>query len=227
MKFLRALLAICKKDLLCEFRKKERIGTLIFFGVIVIFIFSFAFGADPKLLKSLSPGLIWIVSFFSSLLALERSFQSEAEEGCLDRLILYSASHAAVLLGKLITNFIFIFFVQCVIFFLMKILFDLENPASFSTLAAAFFLGNLGIATLGTFYAALVTSLKARQAMLPLLLFPMLIPLLLACVVVTEEAWGGSVVTNAAPWLKMMMVFDGIFLAACLLAISPIFESNP
>lgn len=224
MKFLRSLFAIVHKDLLSEMRRRERANTLLFFGVLVVFLFSFAMGTDPVLLKNLAPGFLWLVVLFSSILTLERSFQAEVEEGCLDRLILYSLSPRATFLGKFLTNFIFIAWVQVVILALMFFLFDFGWPKNFALLAAALFLGNLGISTLGTFYAALVTHAKARQALLPLLLFPMLIPLLLASVFITQQALAGNIFGEASSWLRMLVIFDVIFFAACLLVVQELLE---
>lgn len=225
MNFIRCLFFICYKDLLTEMRRRETLNTLLFFGVLIVFLFSFAVGPDPALLRKLAPGLLWLVVLFSSILALDRSFQTEAEEGCLDRLILYASSPRALFLGKLVTNFFFIWMVQWIVVFLMILLFDLGWPKNFWKLAATFFLGDFGLATIGTFYAALLTKMKARQAMLPLLLFPMLIPLLLASVYATQHALGGDLFGQITPWLQLLLIFDTIFLAACLLMIEILLEA--
>lgn len=225
MNFLRCLFAVCYKDLLGELRHREICNTLLFFAVLVVFLFSFALGTDPNLLKKIAPGLLWLVVLFSVMLALERSYQSEAEEGCLDRLVLYSVSPRAVFLGKLLTNLLFILIVQWTVLFLMMILFDLGWFENFWRLSAILFLGDLGVATLGTFYAALLARTRAAQVMLPLLLFPMLIPLLLASVYATEAAWLGELINRSSAWLQMLTVFDAIFLAACLLLVEPLMEA--
>ncbi|MDZ4224409.1 MAG: heme exporter protein CcmB, partial [bacterium] len=188
-------------------------------------LFSFALGTDPGLLKKISPGLLWLVILFSSVLALDRSFQAELEEGCLDHLVLYASSQRALFLGKAATNFCAILIVQVVTAFAMMILFDLPAPDDFPLLAAAFLLGDLGIAVLGTFYAALTIKTRARQAMLPLLLFPMLIPLLLSAVYATQTAMEGSLTNSGGSWLSLLAIYDLIFLTACTLAIEPLLET--
>lgn len=225
MNFLRCIAAIASKDLLSEFRRRETFNTLLFFGVLIVFLFSFAMGPNPEILKQLAPGLLWLVVIFSSVLALERSFQSEVEEGCLDRLILYAASPRALFLGKLLTNLLFILTVQMIVLLLMIVLFDLGSPAEPRDLAATMLLGDLGVATLGTFYSALITKMKARQAMLPLLLFPMLIPLLLASVYATQYALGGGLFNPATPWVPMLLIFDAVFLSASLLTVETLLEA--
>ncbi|OGQ48174.1 MAG: hypothetical protein A3H42_06830 [Deltaproteobacteria bacterium RIFCSPLOWO2_02_FULL_46_8] len=223
--FLHCLFAVCHKDLLSELRKREIVNNILFFSVLIIFIFSFAMGTDPLLLKRLAPGLLWIVVLFSAVLSLERSFQAEAEEGCLDRLVLYTVSHRAVFLGKMVTNFLFIVMVQVIVLFMMMILFDLDWFQNPLLLAAVIFFGDLGIATLGTFYSALITKTRARQVMLPLLLFPMLIPLLLASVCVTQAALEGDVFGQSRPWLILLLLYDTIFFAASLMVSGPLMEA--
>lgn len=225
MNFLRCFFAVFYKDLLSELRQKEILNTLLFFGVLIVFLFSFALGTDPGLLKKIAPGLLWLVILFSSVLALDRSFQAELEEGCLDHLVLYAASQRALFLGKTATNFCAILIVQTVTAFAMTILFDLPAPDDFPLLAATFLLGDLGIAVLGTFYAALTIKTRARQAMLPLLLFPMLIPLLLGAVYATQTAMEGSLINSGGSWLSLLAVYDLIFLTATTLAIEPLLEA--
>lgn len=226
MKFLRCLSVIVYKDILLESRKRETFYNLLFFSSIIIFLFSFAIGTDPSLLAKIAPGLLWLVVFFSSILALERSYQAELEEGCLDHLLLQAASHRAVFLGKMLTNFIFIGLVGFLVMGLMAVLFNLASPRHFGFLLSAFLLGNLGLSTLGTFYAALITKTQAKQSFLPLLLFPMLTPLLLASVYATQFALEGSLLNNeGTPWLQMLLIFDAVFLSASLLVIEPLMDA--
>lgn len=223
--FFRTALAIFEKEALTEIRKREKLNTLLFFGIIIIFVFSFTLGTDPNLLKKIAPGLLWLVVLFSALLGVEKTFQSEAEEGCLDRLILYSSGHRAVFLGKLLVNFTSILFVQAAVLGLMFILFNLEVPRQPVLLLRTLLLGNIGIAVLGTFYAALITHTRARHAILPLLLFPMLTPLLLAAVFATGFAFAGDLMQNGLLWVKVLLLFDIIFLAAVFLAVEPLMEA--
>lgn len=224
MKFIRCLFAICGKDLLSELRRREILNSILFFSVLTIFLFSFAMGSEPTVLRRLAPGFLWLVILFSSVLALERAFQAEVEEGCLDRLVLYCVSPRAIFLGKLLTNFFFIAIIGFVVLFMMMILFDLGRPKNLTRLVVTMLLGNGGIATLGTFYAALTTKTRAREVILPLLLYPMLIPLFLASVYATQHALQGDPFDQAVTWLKLLVVFDGVFIAACLMAIGPLIE---
>lgn len=217
MQFLTTAFAILQKDFLTELREKKRLNTILFFGVLIIFLFSFAFGTDPILLKKTAPGLLWLVVLFSSLFALEESFDQETKEGCLDRLVLYTPSLRAVFCGKWLANFIFIGLIQVIILFLMLVLFGLPMPQHPFGLAGTLFLANIGLAALGTFYSGLTCLIQARAVLLPLLLFPMLIPLLLGAVLATQHAWSGDLMGNLSVWLQLLAFFDGIFLAACLL----------
>lgn len=225
MRFLRCAFAVCGKDLLAELRQREITSTLLFFGLIVVFLFSFAMGEDVNRLKDLAPGILWVTVLLSAVVALERAFQTESEEGCLDRLILYTVSHRAVFLGKCLTNFGFILLVQIVVVFAMKVLFGLSDPQRPLFLFGTMLLGDVGIATLGTLYSAVLTKTRARHVMLPLLLFPMLIPLLLGAVYATEYALVGAVFGEARLWVNLLCVFDVIFVAASFIAIDPLMEA--
>lgn len=225
MKWLRTIGAIFYKDLLSEFRRREYLNSILFFALLIIFLFSFALGTDPKLLQRLAPGLLWLVILFSTVLALERSFYNELDWGCLDGLLLYSSGHRAIFLGKLLANLFFMLLVEILVTFFLFLLFGLPAPHHPEKMVLVFFLGNIGIATLGTFYAALCTKTRARQVLLPLLLFPMLVPLLLGAVHATQYSWEGDLFGRASSWLYLMSMFDLIFLAGCLLAIEPLLEA--
>lgn len=225
MKFIRAAFAILAKDLRSEIRERKKLNIILFFGVLITFLFSFVFGADPTLLQKITPGLLWLVILFSSLFALEESFEQETQDNCLDRLVLYSPNVRTIFLGKLCANFIFISLIQIIVLFFMSVLFGLGKPKMVGGLAATLLLANFGLAILGTFYSGLTSQLRAREVMLPILLFPMLIPLLLGAVLATQYAWQGDLMGNIFVWLKMLAVFDLVFMAACWLAWPAILET--
>lgn len=215
MKFFRAAWAVFAKDLLLEIRERRRLNTILFFGVMITFLFSFAFGTDPNFLKKLAPGLLWLVILFSSLFALAESFDQETREECLERLVLFCPDSRAIFLGKLLSNLVFILLIQIIVLFFLSVLFGLSAPARAGALGVALFLGSLGLATLGTFYSGLTSAIKARQVLLPFLLFPMLIPLLLGAILATQMGMLGDPMGNMSVWLKVIGIFDGVFLAAC------------
>lgn len=222
--FLKIALAVFQKDLLSEMRKRERLNTLLFFGIVIIFMFSFALGKDPEQLSRMAAGLLWLVILFSSVLALDRSFATEVHEGCLDRMVLFCPSLRAVFVGKFLGNFLVIFLTAVATLFFMFLLFGLNAPRDFPLLAATLLLGTVGIAGIGTFYAALLAHTRARASLLPLLLFPMLTPLLLAAVFATKQALEGDL-TGVATWVKLLGIFDLTFLTGSLMAIEPVLES--
>ncbi len=225
MKFFRCLWAVCYKDLLSELRKRQALNSILFFSLLIIFMFSFSIGAEPTLLQRMAPGLLWMVILFSSVLTLERSFQTELEQGCMEGLLLYSNSYRALFLGKFLANMIFIMFVQTVAMVAMFILYNLDDPKQTGMLFLVLFLGDIGIASIGTFYAALTAKTKARQVLLPLLLFPMLVPLILGAVYVTGFALTGDLFEQSFAWVRLLVIFDVVFVAACLMAANPLMEA--
>lgn len=224
MKFLRCLGTLFYKDILSELRRREYFNSLFFFSLLVLFLFSFALGTKPELLREVAPGLLWLVVLFSASMALERSFYTELDAGCLEGLRLYAVSPRALFLGKLFSNFFFIALVQLLVTAAMFFLFDLRAHFGFRLLAI-FFLGDFGLATLGTFYAILTAKTRARQVLLPLLLFPMLVPLLLGSVHATSYTLYGDPFGEAKTWIQLMLVFDWIFFVSCFMASVPLLEA--
>lgn len=224
MTFLKGIYAILHKDLLQEIRNKENVSNVLFFGVLISFVFSFAFSTEPVLLRKIAPGLFWMVVLFSASLVLDRSFRTEMQEGTFDILLLQSCNLKALFLGKVCVNALFLMLIQILVALAMFFLYDLDWPAKPFYLLLAFLLGNVGIAGLGTFYGALTAKTQALQVLLPLLLFPMLIPLILSAVHLTEYAFTGNVFLVVNVWIKLLIVFDLVFIVGTLLTIEPLLE---
>ena len=224
MKTIRIIYAFLYKDLLLELRQKTKIFTPLFFGTIVVFLFSFAFAHEPELLKKLSPGLIWLTVVLSSLLHLEETFEKEMENGALDQWLLTNASPRSLFLGKCLMQWILIFVLQIFVTAQMFILFNLDLPKNWILLLNTSLLGSFGLAVVGSFYSALLSKLNGKQILFPLLFLPMILPLLLGCVFATQQAFSGNLFGEATLWLKLLVVFDTVFLAAGLLTIEPLLE---
>ncbi|MBI1909159.1 MAG: heme exporter protein CcmB [Deltaproteobacteria bacterium] len=218
---LRQALAILEKDLLIEYRDKSRFVSVFLFGLLLLLLFSFALSVQPDLMRKMAAGLFWLTILFSSLLALEHSFQREMEEGQWEGLLLLGTDPRGLYLGKMLANLFFVFFLQLALLLPMAVLYDIQlSPA----LVTILFLGSLGISSLGTFYAILTTHFRGGQLLLPLLLFPMLIPLLLAVVKVTELTLAHDLFGQQVAWLKLLTLFDIVFLLVSLLTIETLLD---
>ena len=221
MPFIRQIGAILKKDLLTELREPDHILSVALFGFVLFVLFSFALSIEPTLMRKMAPGLFWLAVFFSSVLTLERSFQREVEDGQWEGLLLSGADVRALYLGKMLSNLALVLALQVILLPLMGILFDLSLSWS---LLGVIILGSLGISTLGTCYAGLTVSLKGGEALLPILLFPMLIPVLLAATETTRFILAHDLFGQEMAWIKLLFLFDILFLLGSLLNAENFFD---
>lgn len=220
--FFRQSLLLFKKDLIAELREPHHFLSVILFGLLLLLLFSFALSTDPDLMRKIAPGLFWLAILFSSILALEHSFRKETEGGQWEGLLLLGADPKALFLGKFLANLTSVTLMQVLLLLPMSVLYDLTPDVSLLTVLL---LGGIGISSLGTFYAGLMASFREGQALLPLLLFPMLVPLLLASVKVTELLLVHDLFGQQVAWFKLLILFDTIFLLGSLLSAEWLFDS--
>ncbi len=224
MSFARRVWAIAWKDLLAEWRDRESVTAMFYFAFLVLFLFSFALGADQALIRGASSGLLWLAFTFTSVLGLGRSIQGELENDCLDGLLLYPAQREAIYLGKLCGNFSAILVVELVTLPIFAVLYNMDLWSQLPKLLVIAVPGTLGLAAAGTLLSTMTAGLRAREAMLPFLLFPLTIPLLLAAVRGTEVVLLGEPFELAVPWLKLMAAFDTVVLVVSLMTFEYLVE---
>jgi heme exporter protein B len=218
--------AIVWKDLTAERRTKAHFNALVFFAALTLLMFGFAIGPDPERQRAIAGGIIWLTILFSGVLAFNRSYEQELEGGALDVLLLYPGERRSIFLGKLIANLGFIAVVELILLPLAAILYHLPLGQAPFALLAVLALGSFGFVTLGTFYAAMACRVRAREVLLPLLLFPPLVPLLLGAVEATGALLGpgGDLLGNSSSWIRLLAVFDLIFLVATVLVFDYVIE---
>jgi len=206
--------AIVWKDMTAERRSKATLNSVAFLAGVMLLLFGFAFGADPAAFEGGAAGMIWLTVLFSGVLAFNRSYDRELDGGALETLLLYPGDARAIFLGKLIANLLFVLLVEAVLVPAAIVLYGLPVGTAPFALLGVLLLGTFGFVTLGTFYAAMASRLRAREVLLPLLLFPMLVPLLLASVEATNALITGDPMGRAASWIRVIVVFDIIFFLA-------------
>ena len=216
--------AIAWKDLTAERRSKAAFNSVVALAVTILVLFGFALGPDAQALRDAAPGVIWLAALFAGVLAFNRSYQLELDGGALDQLVLYPGSRRAIFAGKLIGNFALVATMLAVVIVLGMILFQVRVPAQWPTLLVILFLGCVGLVTLGTFYAAMASRSRAREVLLPLLLFPLLVPVLIAAIEATKALLGGNLMGDAGAWARLLTSFDIIFVAASFLAFEFVIE---
>ena len=216
--------AILWKDLLAERRTKVNFNAVVAFAAVMLLLAGFALGPDAEALRNAAVGIIWLTILFAGVLAFNRSYHGELETGALEALLHYPGDRRAIFVGKLAANLTFVLLVELVVVPLAAVLYHVEILHAAPALAGVLFLGTVGFVTLGTFYAAMASRVRGREVLLPLLLFPMTTPLLLAAVECSRAVLHGDVMGDWRAWLRILVAFDAVFLASTFLAFEYVIE---
>jgi heme exporter protein B len=193
----RRVRAVALKDLTAERRSKSGLNAVTFLGVLVLMLFGFALGPDTESLREAATGAIWLAILFSGVLAFNRSYQLELDGGALEPLLLYPGSRWSIFAGKLLANLAFVGLVELIVIPVALVLFHVSIPDAWAAQLGVTLLGTIGFVTLGTFYAAMSSRSRSREVLLPLLLFPMMIPVLLGAVEASTSLLEGNVMRDA------------------------------
>jgi len=221
---MRRVRAVAWKDLTAERRSKANFNAVVFLAVLMLVLFGFALGPDAEALRGAASGVLWLTVLFSGVLAFNRSYQLELEGEALETLLLYPGERWPIFVGKLVANLAFVFLVEIVVVPMAAVLYDVSIWHVLPQLLAVLALGTVGFVTLGTFYAAMASRVRAREVLLPLLLFPMLVPLLVASVGATTALLAGNAMHDAGSWIRVLVAFDAIFFVAAMLAFAYVIE---
>jgi heme exporter protein B len=213
---MRVLLAILWKDLVTEWRSRDRVVAMLVFSLLVVIVYHFALpegtGADAA---THAPGLLWVAFVFAALIGLGRSFAQELENDALSGLALAPVDRGFVFLGKAVSNALLIAIVQGLTAAAFAIVFDLDFLSSAGALAAVFGLGTLGIASVGTLFSAMAVRTRFREVLLPILLLPALFPVLAGAVEGTLETLRDGAPAFAS--IQLLLVVDGIYWIICFI----------
>jgi len=216
--------AMTWKDVRVELRARERMNAMLFFAALVLFIFNFALGPDAERLREAAPGLLWLAFLFTGMLGLGRSFQAERENECFEELLLTPGDRESLYFGKLLGNVLFMVMAEALILPLFAILYNLDLWRWLPGLLLVAILGTVGFSTIGTLLAAMTAHLRAREVMLPLLLFPLTVPVILGSVHATDALLAGRGLSDALHWMKLLAGFDVVFLVVCPLLFAFVLE---
>ncbi len=218
MKSLRQALLIAGKDLAVEFRTKESVNAAGAFAVAILLLLSFAFDVTGEETRQSAGGLVWIVFAFAGALVFNRGFARELPNECLDALLSSNLSAASLLIGKAMASFATLLLVELISMFVFGVFYDIRWWIHSGQLVAVFVLATWGVATLGAVFGALTVNLRLRELMLPVIIYPLLIPLLIAAIELTNALFGsGPVAVEKLIWWRVLLVFDIVFTALALL----------
>ena len=212
------------KDLLVERRSKETLNALLFFSLALLFVFQFALGPDRERLASVLPGLLWLGFILSAVLGLGRAFLVEHQNDCWEALLLVPGDKSAIYLGKLAGSLVLMLVVETLVLALFVLFFNVDLGAALPGLALVIALGTVGIAAIGTLFAAMTAQVRARELLFPVLLLPVLVPVLLGTVKATEALLLREPLAAVAHWLQLLVAADVVYLTTGFLTFEVILE---
>ena len=220
--YLKAIGAIVWKDLAAELRSRELISAMLVFALLVVLIFNFAIELQPNLRLTITPGVLWVTFSFAGTLGLNRSMSIEKDRGCLDGLLLAPVDRSAIYFGKAISNLVFMLIVEAIVLPVYGVLYN--TSLLDSGLLLVILLGSIGYVAVGTLLSSMAVQTRTRDVLLPVMLFPVILPVLLAAV----KASGGFLqhleMQSIMPWLNILIVYDVVFTAVAFMVFDFIVE---
>lgn len=220
--FIQTMNAIIWKDLAAEWRSRELLSAMLVFSLLVIFIFNFALELDPATRSSVTSGVLWVTFVFAGTLGLNRSLAVEKDRGCLDGLLLAPVDRTAIYFGKMIANLIFMLVVAVIVLPIYSVLYNtnLFNPG----LMLVILLGSEGYVAIGTLLSAMVVQTRTRDILLPILLFPVIVPVLVAAVKASAGFLSVLPSEEIRPWINLLLVYDIVFTSAAFMVFEFVVE---
>jgi heme exporter protein B len=216
--------AVVWKDLSAELRSRELISAMLVFALLVILIFNFALDLDPATRKepTITAGVLWVIFVFAGTLGLNRSMAVEKDRGCMDGLLLAPVDRSAIYFGKVLGNLVFMLMVEIIVLPIYSLLYNVNlfNPG----LMLVILLGSIGYVAVGTLLAAMAVQARTRDILLPILLFPVVLPVILAAVKASTGFLDGSEMELIRPWLNLLIVYDIIFSAVAFMVFDYVVE---
>jgi heme exporter protein B len=203
-----------KKELLLQWRSRAQFLAVLVFGAAALLLFSFAIGPDAHALRTFSAGFLWLGLLLSSTLTLAESFHAEMENQALEGLLLLPASPRTIYYGKAIANWLQLALIGVSLVPVMVVLYD-AGTTRIASLIGVILLGTAGLSAPGTLYGAMTAQIRSRQTLLPLLLFPLIVPALLASVKATSLVILGDPMGQSRSWILLLAAFDAIYWSLC------------
>jgi len=220
--FLRALGAVVWKDLAAELRSRELLTSMLVFSLLVILIFNFALELDAKTRATVTSGVLWVTFAFAGTLGLNRSMAIEKDRGCLDGLLLAPVDRSAIYFGKAAGNLVFMLIVEAIVLPMYSILYNTNLLQA--GLILVILLGSIGFVAVGTLLSTMAVQTRTRDVLLPILLFPVLIPVMIAAVKASSGFLQGIELAEILPWLNLLLVYDIIFTAVAFMVFDYVVE---
>jgi heme exporter protein B len=220
--FFGAVSAVIWKDLRAELRSRELISAMLVFSLLVILIFYYSLELDTQTRLKVTPGVLWVTFAFAGTLGLNRSMAMEQDRGCLDGLLLAPVDRSAIYFGKAISNLVFMLGVEAIIIPAYSLVYNINlfKPG----LLLVILLGSVGYVAVGTLLASMAVQTRTRDILLPILLFPLAIPVLLAAVKATGGFLAGVELSEIVRWINLLIVYDVVFITLAYLVFDFVVE---
>ncbi len=214
MRFLRQALTIAAKDLRSEIRSKETVNASLSFAIVILLLFSFAFDPTVEQIQVLAGGLLWLVFAFAGALVINRSFARDLPNDCLDALLASPISGPALFFGKTAANFVLLLTLELVSLPVFGVFYNVNWTRQFWQLMLVVVLATWGLSVVGTTFSAMTVNLRLRELMLPMLVYPIMIPCLLAAIQLSAALIAGKPIEGDLQlWLRLVIGFDVIYTA--------------
>ncbi|MBM4426291.1 MAG: cytochrome C biogenesis protein [Chloroflexi bacterium] len=210
--FLKAVMAIVQKDLSAEFRSRELLSAMLVFSMLVILIFNFALELNIDVRRTVTAGVLWTTFAFAGTLGLNRSMAVEKDRGCMDGLLLAPVDRSAIFFGKAISNLAFMLIVEAIVIPLYALLYN-ETRIFQLEFLGVLLLGSIGYISVGTLLSAMSVQTRTRDVLLPILLFPVAVPVLLASVKASGGIIEGLPLNDILTPINLLIVYDIVFIA--------------
>ena len=220
--YLRALGAVVWKDLAAELRSRELLTSMLVFALLVILIFNFALELDARARATVTSGVLWVTFAFAGTLGLNRSMAIEKDRGCMDGLLLAPVDRSAIYFGKTVGNLIFMFIVEIIVLPVYSILYN--TNLFIPGLIGVIILGSIGYVAVGTLLSTMAVQTRTRDVLLPILLFPVILPVMIAAVKASTGFLQGVEMAEITPWLNLLIVYDIIFTAVAFMVFDYVVE---
>ena len=221
---LRLVLVIAAKDIRAELRSRTALLSAVVFAALVLVIFNFARDPTAVAALDLAPGVLWVTFARAAMVALNRAFTVERENGAIDGLLLAPVPRGAVFLGKLVANLAFVGTVEAVALPLFVLFFNVDLGHALPGLVGVTLLATVGFVAVGTIFSAMAVRTRFAELMLPVLLLPFMVPPLIGAVQVTARLLAGRPLSEMMGWLRLLALYDVVFVTLCTMAFASVVD---
>ena len=221
---LRLVFAIAAKDIRAELRSRTALLSSVVFAALVLVIFNFARDPTAVAAVDLAPSILWVTFALAAMVALNRAFTIERENGALDGLLLAPVPRGSVFLGKLLANLAFVGAVEAVTLPLFVLFFNVSLGHALPGLVGLTLLATIGFVAVGTIFSAMAVRTRFAELMLPVLLLPFMVPPLIGAVQVTARLLAGRPLSEMIGWLRLLALYDVVFVTLCTMAFASVVD---